>query len=479
MKILLINSSPFRRAEHFSVSEDVEAYFRVLERRGVKLGDQRHEANNGLLSIAGTLRSNGKEVRYLDLNVEENRKFIHSRMFFSDREIFDLIDRNIEGIDVVLISSLTISFPIMKKVGEYIKFKHPGMPIIMGGIYATLNPDEFVKLHDCYDVVVLGEGEDVIVELVDILTGVSQTDLSTIKGIVWRDKRTGKNILNPGQNFVKDLNTLPFPAYDLMEGEDVVYRVFTARGCPYECTFCAPAYMSGYKLRRIRPGRVMEQLKLLKTEYKVTEFVVGDLTFLGDSAHSKEILRLMIDQRVNVPFWCQSRFDCLDTEGIELLRTAGCCQIALGVESFNQSILEAVRKGIYVNEITEKLMMLKQSGIEVQCYFIIGLPGETKDTVQNTVEFMSYALVEGLIHKPHIGVYVPFPGLPVPDEVTIVGEGYDSYTSGVFLDLPPRPAARTESLSEQEAFELWKHALVAAGKELSKHSETVVRVLRD
>ncbi len=466
LKILLVNCSPARRSEASRPSAHIERYFAALAKRGVKMGDQRHEANNGLLSIAGSLLAHGHETVYLDLNYDEIHHFQRHGAFFTEADIISLLDEAMDGVGMVLLSALTISFPIMKLCGRHIRQAYPGVPIMMGGIFATLNPDKFSDLDDCFDVVVLGEGEEIVPKVVDMLAAKDDASLSSLEGIIWRDQARGEHIMNPGQNFVSDLDALPFPAYELMRGTNNVFRIFSARGCPCVCTFCSPAHMSGHQLRLINPERVIEQIEYVHTRFHVQDFVFGDLTFLGDGAHSKTVLRLLIEKKLGMRFWCQSRFDCLDEEAVELLRQAGCAQLALGIESFNQDILEAVRKGIRVSDILDKLALLKDSGIEVQGYFVIGLPGEKRETILNTIEFLRYSLEEGLIHRPHIGVYVPFPGLPIPREVTVVNTSYDAYTSGVFFDLPPRPAARTKYLSEEEVFTLWEHALTVAGEKL-------------
>jgi anaerobic magnesium-protoporphyrin IX monomethyl ester cyclase len=471
LKVLLINCPPHRATRSFRHNPLVEEYFRVLRDKGPKMGDQRHEANNGLLSLAAVLRASGKEVDYLDLNVLEYRKFQQTKTYFCEKEIRDLVDDALDGVSCVLISPLTIGFPVMLRIGRHVKENHPGVPVATGGIFATLNPEEMLRHGDCFDLAVLGEGEDIINDVVDGLTGAAPVDFAVMPGLVCRDPATGEMVINPGQNVVRDLNTVPFPAYDLMLGENPVYRIFTARGCPYTCTFCSPAFMSGYRLRELRPERVLEQIRLVKDHHGAPDFVFGDLTFFSQPDHSRAILEGMIAGGLTMPFWCQTRFDRLGEDDINLLRRAGCTQIALGIESFNQEVLDGVRKGIDVHDIVRTLSLLCDHGIEVQCYFVVGLPGESRETILHTVEFMADAIRQGLIHRPHIGVYVPFPGLPVPEDVTLGESGADAYTSGVFLDLPPAPVAATGHLTRCEVYALWEHALSVASSVMSEGAQ--------
>jgi radical SAM superfamily enzyme YgiQ (UPF0313 family) len=456
-RLLLINVNPSRDSEEFVADKRVIEYHKAKNTIGVERGDQRQEPNNGLLSIGSMLIKSGYEVKYLDLNAQEVRYFHEKNKYYTKEKLCQIVEKQADESDFVLISSLTPAFTNALAIAEHIKDISPKKVIILGGIFATLNPDYCFKYRKSFDVIVIGEGEIIAPKIIDAY---SRNDFSVLKkeeGIIYRKPGNKRHIIQKGHNIVPDLNSLDLPAFQLLEEESkpFVYRVVSARGCSSACLFCAPSYVSRHKLREYSVESVLEYLKKLKNDIKPGFFIMGDLTFLDNEKQGREVLRRMIKEKINIPFWCQTRLDRMNEENLRLLSKAGCKQIAIGIETYNNSILTMINKGIRIDDVVKKFIMAKRYGMEVQAYLIVGLPSETKENTERTISFTEYAIRKGFLDLTHISLYVPYPGLPVPKNVNIIDKNYDHYYQGVFLDMPPTPVYETKGLTKSEILELF------------------------
>ncbi|MFC1941568.1 B12-binding domain-containing radical SAM protein, partial [Chloroflexota bacterium] len=264
-----------------------------------------------------------------------------------------------------------------------------------------------------------------------------------------------------GHNVVHDLDAIDDQAFELLteDSNPPVYRVFTARGCSSSCSFCAPSYVVKHTVRKRSPENVVKTISELKDRFKATKYVIGDLTFLDEQTHSHEVLKKIIEAKLNLPFWCQTKLDRITKENVELLSRAGCTQIAIGIESYNDSVLTSINKGISINKMVEKLLLIKSYDIQVQGYFIVGLPTEKPENIERTIKFVEYSIMKGYLDLTHISIYVPYPGLPIFSGVKLMDTNYNHYHQGVFLDMPPKPVYQTEYLNPLTILDLWMNLL--------------------
>ena len=460
-KVLLINPNPTRETIEPFIDERIRKYHSVKEGIGTEDGDQRHEPNNGLLSIGSTLLKKGFDVQYLDLNAIEINNFKKKRKYLTQEQIKSIVEKKVNHVDFILISALTPTINNALNISKILKEMNADFKIIIGGILPTLKPNYCLDQSNDFDALVIGEGELIVPKIIEAYLTNNFSELDREIGIIYKKHKHSNYIYKKGQNVIPDLNCIEDPAFELLEEESkpFVYRIFTARGCSSACAFCAPSYVAGHKVRNISPKKVLNQINKIKNKFNADCYVLGDLTFLDNQEHGRKILELIKENEVNLPFWCQTRFDRINENNIKLLAEAGCSQIAIGIESYNDSILNMINKGIHVNEMVRKLLLIKEYGIEVQAYFIVGLPNETKENIERTIKFAEYAVKKNFLDITHISIYVPYPGLPVMKGTKIIDKEYNHYYQGVFEDMPPYPVYKSKNLSCEDILKQYLNLL--------------------
>lgn len=468
--ILLINSRPTRKDDRPVLDERVESYFSALEAQGPKLGDTRTEPNNGLLIIGNCLKAQGHEVAYLDLSALDYLHFLEQDRFLSFKEMADLTAAAAAKHDMLFFSAIIVGIDDCLRLMDALKGRHPEKTFFLGGTFPSLKPDYCLEHCSSIDALVVGEGEEVSCLAVQAYAEKSFGLLHKEKGIFFRERPDSSYHAYPGYNLadLHALGTLATPDWDLLDPALAphVYRTSSARGCGFRCSFCVPSHLSGHSVRTYDKEVFIDSVKRIVNRHKAGNYVMGDLTFLYDQAHGREILKGLIEAGISTPFWCQTHLSRVTAENLALLREAGCCQLAIGVESINPSILANINKGVNEREIVKRIMLIKEHGIEVQAYFIIGLPGDDPDTIGLNRKFMEYGVANGLIDRTHIGIYVPYPGPHMNEEARIEKTEYIHYTQGVFRDIPTAAVYSTELLSRAQIDEAYADTLGAVGAAL-------------
>jgi anaerobic magnesium-protoporphyrin IX monomethyl ester cyclase len=302
----------------------------------------------------------------------------------------------------------------------------------------------------------------------------TEQPLGAIKGLVWRGPVDGSGEdceirVNADRPYIRDLDDLPLPLHHLLPWEQ--YRapnirgpytfIVPSRGCPAGCTFCIKHVSYGYSVRVRSPENVVEELKLLwelglrNVHMYADLFTVNREQVMGIC---KGLLsKPMIDEGLAFKWTCNSRVDFVDPEMLETMGRAGCWMIAWGIESANEGIRKGVRKGTTDEQISRALQWSKAAGIMNWGYFILGLPGETEDTIRETIELAKRLPLDlALFH-----IAAPYPGTPFFFEVVEEGwfrpgttwEEVDMDESTV-LDYPGLPAERIEYWARR-AFREW------------------------
>jgi len=274
--------------------------------------------------------------------------------------------------------------------------------------------------------------------------------LGEIKGLAWRDG--DEIVINIPRPFIKDLNDLPIPKHELLPLQS--YRmpmikgpftfIVTSRGCPAGCTYCIKHVSYQYTARLRSPELIMEELWQLKGLGINNIHMYADL-FTVNREQVVELCQRMIDENINISWMCNSRVDYVDEEMLQLMGQAGCWLISWGIESGNEQILKHAHKGADPAKAQKALSWAKRAGIKNWGYFIIGLPGETEETIQQTIEFSKKLPLDiALFH-----VAAPYPGTPFFFEVVENGwfrsgtrwEQVDM-DKGTVLDYPDLSAER-------------------------------------
>ncbi|MGE3840907.1 MAG: radical SAM protein [Vicinamibacterales bacterium] len=243
-------------------------------------------------------------------------------------------------------------------------------------------------------------------------------DLSSMKGLVWR--RSGEVVVNPDRPLIADLDDLPRPRYDLLPLQKYMMPlingpfcfIVTSRGCPAGCTYCIKHVSYGPTMRLRSPAKLLDEIQTLQRLGVRHVHMYADL-FTVNRDQVVGLCHAMIDAGVKITWTCNSRVDFVDREMLALMARAGCYYIAWGLESANKGILAHARKGVDADRARQSLQWSHEAGIKNWGYFIIGLPGETVDTIKETVAFSkSLPLDIALFH-----IAAPYPGTPFFHEV--------------------------------------------------------------
>ncbi|MEM3704017.1 MAG: radical SAM protein, partial [Candidatus Bathyarchaeia archaeon] len=353
----------------------------------------------GLCYIAGVLEKEGFEVEILDLLISR----------FSLKRIADKVKEfkpDIVGTGPITINYLT-ALRAMKVCKEL------GATTVMGGCHVTFYDMEALQEAPYLDIVVRGEGE---YTLLDIVKG---RDLKDIDGITYRED--GEIVRNPPRKLIENLDELPFPAKHLLPLSK--YRAYktgcammTGRGCPYNCTFCVGGKMVGKKPR-------LRSIKLCIDELEEIVFDYGfDLVNVVDDLLTFKIRRVfefcdeIISRGIKVKWTAFARVDTVTKELLAKMKEAGCIFILYGVESGNQRILNLTKKRLTLEKIRRGISISNEVGITTLSSFILGLPGETKETIKESLEFG-----KSLGNWYGFHVLAPYPGTEVRERAKEFG----------------------------------------------------------
>ncbi|MBI4116666.1 radical SAM protein [Candidatus Pacearchaeota archaeon] len=373
----------------------------------------------GLAYIAAVVRERGFEVKILEANAFD----------LNHEQIKEAIEKYFP--DYV---AMTGASSMMDEITELCALLPENLKVIFGGIHASSMPDDVLKNYPRIDILVRGEGEEAIVE---ILSGKS---LEKIDGVSFRKK--GRIIHNKDAKFIEDLDSLPFPARDLLPMNKYfsfearkypIDYIVSGRGCPYRCIFCADFITSGRKLRARSAKNIVDEIGHLVENYGVQEIDFQDDNFTLYADRIKEFCDLMIKTGLNKKVvWKVAngvRCDKLSLPMLKHMKQAGCYMLSLGIESGNQEILNKMRKAEKLEDIKNAARWCREAGIETRGLFIFGLLGENENTMQDTIDFAkSLPLDTATFH-----VCIPMPKTEyweiIKREGQLLDVGWDKYTA--------------------------------------------------
>ncbi len=350
----------------------------------------------GLASLAAVLEQRGVPAQILDLPA----------LGLSRDEVVARLRAG--GPAWVGITSTTVEINGSLRLASLVKETVPGVRVILGGAHPTAMPEE-VAAHPAVDLVVRGEGEDTLAEVV------SGGDWVSVQGITYRAK-DGSIVNNPPRPVILDLSRLPMPAYHLLPMAN--YRpslgnfkrlpamsMVTTRGCPGRCTYCSTRAM-GERIRMRDPLQIADEIERLVRQYGIREISFYDDTISWQRAGFMRLLEEIVRRRLGITWSCMSRVDMVDAEMLKLMRRAGCHQVGYGIESASPEILKNVKKRIDLSVVPGVVRDTRQAGLDVRLMFMLGNPGETKETMEETLRL-------AIKLDPDIYVFnitVPFPG---------------------------------------------------------------------
>jgi len=332
----------------------------------------------GLAYLAAVLEQNDFEVRIMDCPVCE---MDHEKLR-ADLASFEPT--------LVGIASMTATIPSALKSARVAKEACPDAKVIMGGPHATFADTEILTEEAAVDIVVRGEGEETLLELAQNSPKLDR--LGEIRGITFRDN--DQFVKTPDRPFIQNLDELPRPAYKYLPIEK--YRIYgkkflpimTSRGCPFQCSFCVASQMFGAKFRARSPKNVVDELEWLRDEYEAEGVSFHDDTLTLDRKRILDICDEIIERKIRLAWGCQTRVDQVSREVLSKMRKAGCNEVSFGVESGCQRILDAVHKRVSIQQCENAIKWAKEEGLFVAVSTIVGYPGETKETMKQTLDLI-------------------------------------------------------------------------------------------
>lgn len=383
------------------------------ERYGALAGAGSSVPNLGLLLLAAAARSAGHEPHVLDAGASglTSEEFMRRALAFSP--------------DIVGLTTTTLEVGVAAGIASELKRQLPGVRILLGGPHVSAAPDETMQRFPVFDIAVLGEGEATLTELLTVITAGGEID--TVRGMVVRQ---GDTLYHTGPRpYLADLDQLPLPAWDLLAGFPRNFSppafktrklpaasLVTSRGCPNHCIFCDRSVF-GASCHGYSADYVIQMILELYHRYGVREISFEDDTFVTFKSRLVEICQRLIELKLDLSWSCLGRVNHVTAENLALMQQAGCWQISFGIESGSQEILKTIRKNVTIEQIRRALTLCHQAGILSKGFFIVGHPGETRETLRTTIDFA----LELPLNDISVNMLTPFPGTELYDRAAEFG----------------------------------------------------------
>lgn len=359
----------------------------------------------GLGYIASVLRESGHDVKILHC-LKENQSF---------EEFANYIKKN--KFDIIGIQMFTFDITPVKKYLNIIEKVSPKTISILGGYHASGDKEGILEKFPNAKFALTSEVEIAFPKLLGELEK-NKPNLKSVPNLIWRKEQKIK--INPIK-VVEDLDTIPFPAWDLMDPREYpetphggffksfpTAPIIITRGCPMECTFCAGKSITTNRIRKRSVKNVIEEIKFLKRNYNVNDFLIEDENFTVHKTLVHEFCDALIKQRLNITWSCPSgvRLDTLDLEMLRHMQRAGCHSLSIGIEFGSQRIHEITKKHLTLKTIKEKVALFKHVDIQTTGFFMFGIPTETKQEMLQTIKFAKSLDID----RAQFNNFMPLPG---------------------------------------------------------------------
>jgi anaerobic magnesium-protoporphyrin IX monomethyl ester cyclase len=413
-----------------------------------------------LAYLAAGLESNGFEVQILDFLVTRYRP--------------EKVRQKLEEYrpQLVGVTCVTLNYHLAAEMLDVCKTFDPGIVTVIGGPHVSFTPRETLLEAPWIDVIVMGEGDKTFVELVKTVDGGGSLD--NVAGIAFKDK--GVLVKTEPRPLIEDIDSLPLPARHLIplsryRALGTPCTVITSRGCPYGCIFCSAHRMFGRRVRFRDPGIVVDEIERIQRDLGFQVINIVDDTFTVNHAHASQVCEEMLRRNLKINWSAYARVDNMTEELVALMKRAGCNMLLFGVESADEHILKTIKKGITPDDVRKGVKIATNAGMRVYCSFIIGLPGESPDTIEKAKSFSeevnrSYGAEYGY------HMLAPLPGTELYEKADELGL---RIFSNDWADFDAnRPIVETENMSREmatEAINYYNELLEDAWKEIEKGAE--------
>jgi len=334
-----------------------------------------------LFFLASSIEKNTKcEVEIVDFEqkiYDNNKELVDSKIRETHSEVYGITATTYTRFEAVYIS---------KKIKEF----HPDALVIVGGVHFMFCPDDTLNNVPTIDLVIRGEGENIIVEVLKAFE--NKSDFKLIKGVSYRN---GNEIIHtPNSEIFENLDEIPtyskfswdlYPEYLFSSSNNTkALSIMSSRGCPYKCIFCSKAGMK-YRLRN--PEKVVDEIENYVNKFGIKAFNFLDLTFTANPEHAKKICFEIIKRKLNISWWCESRVN-IPLDLLDIMKEAGCKSLVIGVESGSPRILSKISKNVNLEQVMNFCKKCYDIKIGCWAYFMFSHPEETLEDLKETEAFI-------------------------------------------------------------------------------------------
>lgn len=394
----------------------------------------------GLCYLAAVLRENDFEVKIVDapgqfMSIEETIK-----------EVLEF-----KAQYVCLAATIISIFPAADFANELAR--KSGAKVILGGPHVTAVPEETMERFPEFKIAIIGEAEITLPEVLTVLE--NGGDLKDVDGLIFRSD--GKLIKTRPRKLIDNLDDLPLPAYDLIPNLAEKYRpskltyhrlpstsIITSRGCPHQCTFCDRSVF-GNKWRFHSAEYILKVITWLHKDFGIVDFFFMDDHFTVNKERVMKVCNAIIDSKLDITWAVIGRVDYVDAEMLKLMKKAGCKQVSYGLESGSQVILDFLKKGVTLEKIRWGVKLTKEIGIEVKGLFMVGTPKETKETLDETMNFIKELKLDFV----NVGAFTPIPGAEIYEDAKKYGDFEADWRKMNLWDVTFVPHGLTKEYIEQ------------------------------
>lgn len=357
----------------------------------------------GLIALAAYVRQYGHGINIYDANINH---------------------ANLEGIldylrsynpDIVGISTMSLTINYAFEIAECIKNFNSKIWVILGGVHPTVCP-EHVLSNKNIDAIIMGEGEMAFIDLINAIANSKNFDGIESVGF----KKNGQIVLNSRRCLIENLDSLPIPAYDLLDIKKYhspytsrmpFISMVRSRGCVFRCTFCGNPKTFGQTFRCQSPERTIKEMDYLIEKFGIREISFKDTELTLDK-NLERLCDLLIEKKYDLIWSCNGRVSNVNENLLKKMYMAGCRSVTYGIESGDEAVLKNLKKPIKLRDAIRAVKITKHSGFNVVTNFMIGNPGDTKETIEKTINFA----IELDPDYAYFGFTTPFPGTELREQ---------------------------------------------------------------
>jgi len=366
----------------------------------------------GILSIAAWLEKHGYVADVIDCYAHPDSDNIIKAHLKKHRPAW------------VGFSCTTSAFLDGTRLARMAKEVLPGVRTLFGGVHVSSMQERSVEEFPDVDIAIMGEGEETMLAVLEAGPATGAKELAAIPGLVHRNEDGTGNFT--GRRKSMNLDRLPFPAYDKLEGYPENYSLpifnypqhpstsaIASRGCPYSCSYCDRSVF-GADYRSNSPEYIYNHMKHLKERFGIRHINFYDDQFTFKTERVDELCRLLINKPLGMTFNCAVRANHVKEHTLRLMKQAGCWMVSLGIETGDEELLKRHRKKSELGDLADKIRTMSKIGLRVKGLLMIGLPGETEETVRRTMEYVFSLPLDDM----NLTKFTPFPGSPLYRDIT-------------------------------------------------------------